>query len=522
MGFMDELKQIIVSDYQYTYTENGAKVYSSTGNELLDLNYAVSSMRNMSADEIIAKFVKALMCDERLAIKWLFYAGDVRGGLGERRLFKICLWYLAETRPDTVRKLLPLVAEYTRCDNLFVLLDGALSDDVCRLIEKRLENDEKAMLDGKPASLLAKWLPSVQTVDEDKKKYLAIILKKLGLTKAEYRRKLSMFREYLKVTERLMSAGEWDEIDYSAVPSKAGLIYSDAFLRHDRERRYEYLDDLRSGKKKINSAVLFPYEVVHKYCGRNALAEEIELGFTGVWHEGVVDEALEQTWKALPDYVGGNGSTLCVADGSGSMLCKVGRTNVSALEVANSLAIYFAERAGGQFKDKYITFSHNPQLVDMSKATSLAEKITIARSYDEVSDTNIEAVFDLILKTAVNCKVKAEDVPANVLILSDMEFNDCAADSSGRFVGENAPLFDVIAEKYRAAGVKMPRLIFWNLNGRTLGVPVRTNEKGLAFVSGFNPSACKMVLSGELDPLGCLLSVLNDKRYEKVDNALIG
>lgn len=521
MGFMDELNQIIVSDYQYTYTENGAKVYSSTGNDLLDLNYAVSSMRNMSADEIICKFVKALMYDERLAIKWLFYAGDVRGGLGERRLFKICLWYLAETRPETVKKLLPLVAEYTRYDNLFVLLDGALSDDVCRLIEKRLDADEKAMLDGKPVSLLAKWLPSVQTVDGDKKKYLAIILKKLGLTKAEYRRKLSTLREYLKVTERLMSAGKWDEIVYSAVPSKAGLIYRDAFLKHDEERRRKYLDDLKSGKETINSTVLFPYEVVHKYYGRTALAEELYFGLTN-WNDGVIDEALEQMWKALPDYVGGNGSTLCVADGSGSMLCKIGRTKISAIEVANSLAIYFAERAGGQFKNKFITFSHNPQLVDMSKATSLAEKITIARSYDEVSDTNVEAVFDLILKTAVNCKVKDEDVPANVLILSDMEFNDCVADSSGQAVGETAPLFDVIAGKYKAAGIKMPRLIFWNLNGRTLGVPVRTNEKGLAFVSGFSPAACRMVLCSELDPFQCLLSVLNDKRYEQVDNALIG
>jgi len=517
MSFMDELKQVIIEDYQYTYTENGAKVYSSTGNALIDMNYAVSSMRNMPVAEIIGKFAVCYAENKNLAIKWLFYAGDVREGLGERRLFRICLWYLSEIAPDTVRKILPLIAYYTRFDNLFVLLYGKLKEDVCALIADALEKDEIAMKEGKTVSLLAKWLPSVQSARAESVECLSIILDYLGLKKSEYRKKISALRKYMKVVERQMSDGEWGAIEYATVPSKANLNYGGAFIRHDEERRVKYLASVSEREKKINSKVLFPYEIVHRYLQSTSYGRFS----VWLWVKGCsLNDTLEELWKALPDYVGDNDTTLCVADGSGSMYSKIGNTSISALEVANSLAIYFSERLGGQFKDKYITFSKKPQLVDFGGANSLAEKISIAYEYNEVADTNIEAVFDLVLKTAVNCKMKAEDIPANLLVLSDMEFNDCMCDNEGK-VNSDAPLFDVIAKKYADAGIKMPRLIFWNLNSRTLGVPIRKNENGLVFVSGFSPAVCKMVLTKELDPLKCMLEILNSERYEKVDNALI-
>lgn len=521
MGFMDELKKAI-DENTFCYTENGAKMYAGTGNALLDLNYAVSSLRNASIGEVIEKFACALAEDEHLAIKWLFFAGDVRGGMGERRLFRICLGYLADVRPELVKKLLPLVAEYTRYDNLFVLLTGKLKDDVCALIAERLKEDERLMGEGKTISLLCKWLPSVQTYNEDNQLYIGIILEYLGMKKSEYRKMLARMREYIKVTERLISDGKWSEVDYSTVPSKANLVYAEAFMKHDKERRAKYLKAVEEGKAKINGGTLFPYELVHRYNQECTFLHfvKLKMGLSGFYKP---IDTVEELWKALPDYVGANGSTLCVADGSGSMTDRVSKnSSLTALEVAQSLAIYFAERASGGFNNKYITFSHTPQFVNLGKAKNLMEKIVIANAHCEVDDTNIEAVFDLVLKVATSSKKAAASVPANILILSDMEFNSCATDASGNHMTDDLPLFDVIAKKYADAGVKMPRLIFWNICGRTLGIPLRTNEKGLALVSGFSPSIFKMVASGELDPYKCLLEVLNGERYKIVDNALIG
>jgi hypothetical protein len=311
-----------------------------------------------------------------------------------------------------------------------------------------------------------------------------------------------------------MSAKNWSEIKYEAVPSRANLIYNSAFLRNDEERRRDYLSKLEKGETKINASVLYPHDIVHKYNeGRYGWSISLKKK----------DAAIEALWKALPDTVNGCGNTIVVADGSGSMCSCVGGTNVTALEVANALAIYFAEHSSGEFKDKYITFSHNPQLVDFSKANSLRDKLQIALAHNEVADTNIEKVFDLILNTAVKNKMHQEDIPANILIISDMEFNSCARCGNGRY-GDfpNKRLFEVIAQKYAAHGYKLPRLVFWNVNSRTGTIPVKENDMGVALVSGFSVNIVKMVMSGQTDPYECLLETLNSERYTPIEVALKG
>ncbi|MDE6294295.1 MAG: DUF2828 family protein, partial [Clostridiales bacterium] len=328
----------------------------------------------------------------------------------------------------------------------------------------------------------------------------------------QYRKILSELRAYSDVTEVKMSAGNWNKIKYENVPSKANLLYSNAFMTHDPNRRTTYLNALKSGKTKINAGTLFPHDIVHKYTGGLCVASEY-------------DETIEQLWKALPDYVQGDSTTLCVADGSGSMFSRVGNTGVSALDVANALSIYFAERCKGQFKDKYITFSENPQIVDFSKCKSLHSKIGTALAHNEIANTNIEAVFDLILTTAVKYKMQQSELPNNILILSDMEFDFCAVRNDYKkthckLTADDSRLFDEIAARYAEHGYKLPRLIFWNICSRTLTIPLTTNELGVALVSGFSPTSLNMVLSGTFDPFKCLIDQLSTPRYDVVENAI--
>lgn len=519
MNFMNALKNTLDEDANVSLTENGAIGYRTSGKALLDINFAVSSLRSASENEIARKFIAAFAEDKVLAVKWLFFARDARQGLGERRLFRVILSSIVKSNPEIVQSVIELVPEYGRWDDLLCLLDcdnTQIADSVINLISHQLAADLENCKANKPISLLAKWLPSTNASSAQTKKYARQICKALHFTERNYRKILSQLRAYLKVVEVNMSAKQWSEIEYDTVPSRANLIYNNAFLRNDEERRRAYLGSLEKGEVKINASVLYPHDIAHKY----------GFGYSGI--NKAKDATVEALWKALPDTVKGCGNTIVVADGSGSMTSAVGGgSSVRALEVAAALAIYFAEHSSGEFKDKYITFSENPRFVDFSHCTSLHDKLRVAYSHDEVANTNIEKVFDLILTTAIRNHSKQEDLPKNILIISDMEFDSCATSGTTTpngywepCIAPDAKLFNNIKQRYRDAGYQMPRLIFWNVCSRTGTIPIKENDLGVALVSGFSTNVAKMVMSGKLDPYECLLETLNSERYFPVEEAL--
>ena len=501
MDFINKLKSSLDSEFNVSVTENMALGYMTTGKNLLDLNFAVASLRSRPEQEIVDMFIKAYFDDRKTALIWLFYARDVRGGLGERRLFRVVLEYLAKNNEEApVGRLIEIITEYGRCDDLFILFDTRYLTETMEFIKKQMAHDLLAMERGESVSLLAKWLPSINASSMNTKKNGKLVAKMLGMTKKGYRQTLSYMRNYIDIVERKMSTGRFSEIKYEAVPSKANIIYKNAFMRHDEERRKSYLERLKKGETKINASVLYPHEIVHSY---------VKDGFHQL---KPYDETIEQLWKALPD-IPALENTIVVADGSGSMGSPVGNTNCTALSVANALAIYFAEKSTGQFKDLYITFSTRPQLVDLSKGKNLKEKLQIAFAYNEVANTDIYKVFMLILQTAVTNGMKQADMPKNIVIISDMEFDACADNANKR-------LFHRIAKDYSNYGYRLPRLIFWNVNSRTNTIPVRENEMGVALVSGFSISIAKMIMSLELDPYKCLLDILSDERYNIIRDAI--
>jgi len=494
-----------MADNNISITENGAIGYKSSGKELVDMNFSITSLRNRNEDDIKERFKKVYNEDKMLALKWIFYVRDCRKGVGERRLFRICLDYLANEELEVLKALINLIPEYGRWDDLLNLLNGELQDHVFNLIKNQLENDKENMKENdKSISLCAKWMPSINTSSKDTRKLARILVKKFNCTDKQYRQMLSQLRSYLKVVEVYMSAKKWDEINYATVPSRANLIYKNAFLKNDKERRLEYLENLKKGETKINSQVLFPHDIVNKY-GNNP---------------NCIDDTLEELWKALPDYVKGNGNTICVSDGSGSMCSSASpKSSVTCLQVAQALSIYFAERSSGRYKNKFITFSSRPQLIDLSFANNLKEKLNIINRYTECSNTNIEAVFDLILNFAKSNHLPQEELPANILILSDCEF-DRMVDLGNWRTRPNIAFFENVKLKYSANGYLLPRLVFWNICSRSGTIPVKENDLGVALVSGFSTAITKMVLSNKTDPFECLLEQINSERYQPIEDAL--
>lgn len=518
MTFMNDLEKQLNNEKQLT--ENGAVGYRTSGKELLDLNFAVPSMRKWNEIEIRKAFTKAYYENPLLAVKWLFYLRDIRGnGMGERRTFRICFKWLVENHFDKVMSLVELIPEYGRYDDWICLLDSKANDIVMFQIKRQLEVDICNMEQGKEISLLGKWLPSCNASSSQTKLYAKNICKMLGFKESEYRKTLSALRAYLNVVEVKMSAREWSAINYSSLPSRANLLYGNAFLRNDEERRREFLSKLSSGEEKINASTLFPSDIVHKYYGASEK-------YSWCTKLSVSNETLEGLWAALPDYVGQDSSTLVVRDGSGSMQTEVGNTSVTALNVSTALAIYFAEHLKGQFYNKFITFSSRPEMIDMSNATSLRDKLEICDAHADCSNTNLKAVFDLILSTAISNNLEQNELPKNILIVSDMEFDSMMGiysrwSSFNQEGSSTKTLLESIAAEYQAHGYILPRLIFWNVCSRTNMIPLQENEAGVALVSGFNPAVYNMVLSNEIDPYKCLLAQINSERYAAIEEAFI-
>ena len=502
---MDFMKMI--ENNEKVYTENGATGFKTTGSKVVDLNFRIPSFRDEIDKEL---FDKAIKEDAKLTMKWLLYLRDVREGVGERKSFRDFFVYLCDKHIDLANKMIKYVdlAEYGRWDDIvdiaYRVQNVYIKNRLVGNIIGRLDEDLVNMKHEKSVSLLAKWLPSPNTSSKKTKAKARFICKEMNVSEKQYRKMLSKLREYIDIVERKMSANEWGDIDYSTVPSKANVNYRNAFEEHDGERRARYLESLKNGETKINANAMFLHDIVHAY------------SMLGSWNNRhkEYDETLEQLWKAQ-DKCDGFSNTVVVRDGSGSMTIPVGESDLTALEVADAITLYCAENNEGAFKDKFITFSSHAKLIDVSHLDNLHDKLKYLAKHDDVSSTNIESVFNLILDTAVKNGVSQEDMPKTVLIVSDMEFNM----AQGYYnANGNKALFETIAEKYKNMGYKLPKLVFWNVNSRTNTVPLTQNENGVILISGFSKNLMDMVMSSELDPYKALVKQLNTKRYEVVED----
>jgi len=455
-------------------TENGALTYKSTQSKVLDLFSMGGALRTRTPEEIEKFLSQALAEDKLLAIKCLFYLRDSRGGAGERRTFREALKILSNYNPEETLKLLPLIPDYGRWDDIFYLDNIDFSGFLKEQIAKDIKTD-------KP-SLLGKWLPS-ENAGTKSKKLARQIRKYLGYSSKNYRKLLSLLRNKIDIVETKLSEKNYKDIDYSKLPSKAGMIYKDAFSKNDATRYTEYLKAVAEGKETINTKALFPYEIIRKARKEN-------------------DKTLDLLWKNLPDYTKNNEQAIVVADVSGSM-------DGTPMDVSVSLAMYFAERNKGVFQNKFITFSAKPELQEIA-GTSLNQKIRNLENAHWDMNTNVQAVFDLLLNTATANSVEAKDLPKTIYIISDMEFDDASATRTN---------FQMIKDKYEAAGYEMPTLVFWNVDSRQNNTPVTENEKGVVLLSGCSPTVFKYAVEG-VTPNEFMLSVLNSPRYDLIDKTL--
>lgn len=490
----------------YAVTENGALTHKSTMSGLLDMFALGGAYRTRSDADCILLFKKAYEEDALRALKCLFYLRNVRGGQGERRFFRVVLKWLAKNHPEDVIRNLENIPFYGRWDDLYALVGTPVEDKMFYLMKQQLVLDLKS----KTSSLLAKWLKSENTSSHESRQLATLTRKKFNLTSREYRKALSSLRERIRVLERLMSAGRWDEIEFDKIPSRAGMIYRNAFARHDIERqktgKTTYEDFMKDTKTKVNAKALYPYECV-------AAATDVMRGNLGWWNgfEPALDDvnrlAVNKYWENLTDYFkGATFNGIAVVDTSGSMR---GMEASAPINVAISLGLYCAEHNKGPFAGHYISFSSRPQWI-ATEGVDFCDKVARIYRTNLCENTDIEATFDLLLNIALRPDVKKKDIPQNVIIISDMEFD------AARLWSDNnsGALMEHIADKWRTWGLKMPNLIFWNVQARQNNIPM-TVKDGITFVSGFSPVLFEQIMKGKT-AFELMLDVLDGEMYARI------
>lgn len=512
-NFLNDLKQ----ENNFAYTENGAVSHRSTLNAVYDCFAFGGAYRSRSDENCIVLFKKAYDENPTYALKCLFYLRDARGGQGERRFFRTCMHWLAQYDTEAVRRNLKYFPEYGRYDDWFALFETPVENDVLKAIKKQLILDMQSYDKGgkEGISLLAKWMPSENASSKETIARAYKIRKYLNMTAKDYRKMLSALRKRINILERLMSENRWDEIEFDKIPSKAGLKYRNAFARHDMERQKSgartYEDFIKDNSTEVNAGTLYPYEVVRKAID---LMEPYDYWSSEgkIAMDNTERLAINKYWDNLTDYFkDATFNGLAVVDTSGSMTWN----DSLPISVATSLGLYCAERCNGPFAGHYVSFSSRPQLIRV-EGVDFCDKVYRICETDLCENTDLEATFDMLLETTIRHNCKQEDLPQNLIIISDQEFDEARRTYYRNVVQTSQEtLMESIATKWRAHGYEVPKLVFWNVNARHDLIPMKT-QNGITFVSGCSPTIFQQIMTGKTS-FDLMYEVLNGERYSVIE-----
>lgn len=489
-------------------TENLAPARATTGNNLIDLFAIIGAMRERKESDIISMWESAYHENPELAVRMIFYAGDIRGiGLGERRTFRILIKHLANNHPSVMRKNIENIPYYNRWDSLYELVATPCEPDMWNLVRVQWLIDLGNMQLGKPISLMAKWLASVNASSKKTCMLGRKTARELGITQQWYRRALSKLRAYLKVVEKSMSAQEWATIEYSTVPSYAMKNYSQAFARHDKDRFSSYKESLEQkitdgtiSQKDIKSATLFPYDLVRKYID-NDTSDWFRSNYIGLY-----DTITEAQWKALPDYLDEEANVIVMADVSRSMYSP----NYQPISASLGLALYFASRNKGIYHNKYMTFTDKPSFLTINENASLRDQLVRVWDAGVGYSTNLERAFMYILDTAIENDVKPEEMPKALVVVSDMEIDPF-------FRGYKLDFLEEMARRFRNAGYMMPKVLLWNVEGRNSTFHAKFTNPNVVFASGYSASAFTSIIKGiTKTAYDVMRDTLMDAQYDRV------
>ena len=489
---MNKFADVIRQETSKKYTENGQIALSSTGTALLDLFATGGSLRTRP-EVITEKFKAAFEEDPLIATKIMFYIRDIRGGLGEREVFRRFLTYAANKYPDSIIPNINLIPVYGRFDDWYALRGTPLESKMVKVMKEQFEEDLLNLHIEMPVSLLGKWIATPDASSKATAERGIWTARALGYDVYTFKRLLRILRQRIDVVEVKMCANKWDKINYSGVPSKAMNNYRNAFCRHDAEGFYTFMDKVEAGVEEIKASTLYPYDIVGK-----VLNDRPNLNGLRV---------LEAQWKALPDYLDGKEiNALVVADTSGSMCGRPIATSIG-------LAMYFAERNKGAFHNMFMSFSANPKFHYL-KGETLFDRVRNLDKTEWDNNTDLRAAFMKVLELAVANRVPKEEMIKSLIVVSDMEIDGA---SRGFDHNGNMLFHDEMKQIYAAYGYTLPNIVYWNVESRNDTFHTNKNAIGVQMFSGQSLSTFKNALAAiGLTPIEAMYQTINSARYSEI------
>jgi hypothetical protein len=489
----------------FTHTENGELAVDKTMSACVDFIGRAGAMRIYSDKTIISLFKDAWKENSTYALRLLFYVRDFRDnhGMGERHIFQVILKYLADEYPKVVTNNLWAISEFGYSKDLYCLIGTKCEDAMWSYMKTQFELDYLNMKNNGHVSLLAKWIATPDASSRHTRKLGIMTARHMGYnhrTMREYKKKLRALRKYLDLPEIKMSANQWDKIEYSKCASRAILFHKDAFRRHDSERWEEYLYNVNKGIEKIHTGQLNPVEVINRYWLNS---EDLDKP----------DSDLEVIWNNLPPLVQDNANVLVVADTSGSMFSSQ-YGSVRPIAASVGLAIYFAKNLHGVLKNKFMTFSMEPEFISFDDQDDLSDMISKVKNANWDYNTNIESAFILLLNTALKYHISQEDMPKAIMIISDMQFDRSVYSA---YDDEDRNLFtDKMRKLYTEYNYKLPHIIYWNVTGSPT-FHAFSDTENVSMVSGYSPNVFNQMISSiNATPMQYVLDIVNDPRYEDI------
>lgn len=406
-------------------------------------------------------FNRAYHEDNKLTLKFLMYIRDARGGLGKREYFKRIYKDLAVNETEVAKQLIPYIKVVGRYDDLLVGLKTPLEKDIIKYIKEQLDKDEQSLAKGERVSLLSKWLPSINASSKDTKRLARYLARKLKLSEKEYRQKLSRLRNGL-IVENKITKKEYD-FDYDIVGVKALKKYRKALKRNDKER---YQDYLRVNAKERYKKEL--YQVIKGVYGSFGEIKKISRG-----EKQRIDREWGESKEDRKEV-----ATLVVRDGSGSLHCN---NNIGMLGT-NSLTLYYSEQLKGRFKNKFISFSSDVKLNELTQI-GVYNKLRELKCYDENDNLNISDVYKVILDEYKR-GVSKEEIIERILIISDIDYELCI---------ENSRDYQYVKKCFDQVHMKVPKVIFWNVNSEKVYFS-KDNNKEIYFIKGMNKKLVDFII----------------------------
>lgn len=469
-----------------TFTANGAISNKNIDDARVDLFY--KTCRGLSEEDLHELMDNSWKKDPLDTLKLMAYTRDIRGGKGERDIFKMMLVWLAKQDQGNLLLNLEQFIDYGRYDDVVVLVETKLSDEIIELFRNVLVSDLDKMERGESVSLLAKWFPSENKKLDKRYKIYNKLAKKMKKTNRELRKQyITPLREYICIVETLLCNKDYEKIDFSKLPSYAMKKYNKLFTNNDKIKDLfsKYKESLQRGETKINAGILFPHEIVGKYLGGSEY-----------------DVILEKQWEEVTKNIKLD-NCLVLSDVSGSM-------SGIPMQVSIALGILVSSNIKNEaFKNLVLTFETQSKFHHITGQT-LHDKVKSLENASWGGSTDLVNAMKQIIQVAVNNNIKSEDMPKNLLIISDMQFNQADSNYYTNHVS--------IKKMFSDLGYQTPNLIYWNVNGSFSDVPSSSaSEKGVSLVSGFSKSVLSCIMQGDIPtPYTTMRFAIDNERYSKL------